>query len=121
MLNKYDIILIAIVISLAGIMALGLGKNLGYPSNQVKISIDTNEYATYNSAKNQTINIDIDENHNVIEIEDGKVKMTEANCPDGYCLKQGPITQGNETIVCLPNKLMIEFVGKKSSVDTVVG
>ena len=39
--------------------------------------------------------------------------MTEADCPDGYCKRQGEISTEKETIVCLPHKLVVEIQGAK--------
>ena len=47
--------------------------------------------------------------HNVIEISGGFAVMTEANCPDGHCLHQPPITYTGQTIVCLPNRLVVQI------------
>ena len=47
--------------------------------------------------------------YNVILVEDGGVRMEEANCPDGLCVKQGIITNGNSVIVCLPNRVSIRI------------
>ena len=47
---------------------------------------------------------------NVLTIEEGKAKMTEADCPDKLCMKQKPIHKRNETIVCLPNLLVVTAV-----------
>ena len=39
--------------------------------------------------------------------------MTEATCPDHLCMKQHAIDSKGGTIVCLPNKVVIE--GTKAS------
>lgn len=56
---------------------------------------------------------------NEFEIKDGKVKMTHANCPDKYCIKQGSIDSTGEQIVCLPHGLVIriERTGKPEKED----
>lgn len=50
---------------------------------------------------------------NVLVIEDGAAYIREANCP-GYqdCVETGRISRVGETIVCLPNKLVVEIVGE---------
>ena len=56
---------------------------------------------------------------NVVTIKDGKVAVTEADCPDGYCMARG-FCSGGAQIVCLPNRLVITFLGPQE-VDGVVG
>lgn len=56
---------------------------------------------------------------NVITVKDGAIAVTHADCPDGYCMKRG-FCDGGVQIVCLPNRLVIRFVGEQS-VDAVVG
>ena len=56
---------------------------------------------------------------NVITVKDGKVAVTEADCPDGYCMDRG-FCSGGAQIVCLPNRLVLHFTGD-SDVDFVVG
>ncbi len=55
----------------------------------------------------------INDGTNVLAIEDGKAYMKEANCP-GYqdCVETGKISRVGETIVCLPNKVVVEIVGE---------
>lgn len=45
--------------------------------------------------------------YNQLEIKDGKVRMTEASCPDHICVKTGEICCAHQTIACLPNKVLI--------------
>ena len=49
------------------------------------------------------------DSYNVIEIAEGGVRMKEADCPDQYCVKHAPIDKVNETIVCLPHKVVLEI------------
>lgn len=54
---------------------------------------------------------------NTIEIKDGKVRMMEALCPNLECVHQGWISRGHQSIVCLPNKLVVTIEGDSSVVD----
>ena len=56
---------------------------------------------------------------NVITVKDGKIAVTHATCPDGYCMHRGYCNSGAQ-IVCLPNRLVIRFTGKQP-IDAVVG
>ena len=56
---------------------------------------------------------------NVVTIADGKIAVTEATCPDHYCMKRGFCDSGTE-IVCLPNRMTIRFLGHQE-IDAVVG
>ena len=59
---------------------------------------------------------------NKVVINDGKVSMTEADCPDELCVKTGKISRVGETIVCLPNRVVVEIKGSPDddSIDSVV-
>ena len=57
--------------------------------------------------------------YNVITVRDGKIGVTEASCPDHYCMMRGFCDSGTE-IVCLPNRLSIRFLGEQE-VDALVG
>lgn len=50
---------------------------------------------------------------NHVVIENGSVRMTAASCPDQVCVQSGPISQPGQTIVCLPNRIVIEITGEK--------
>lgn len=56
---------------------------------------------------------------NRVTVKDGKIGVTEATCPDHYCMNRGFCNSGAQ-IVCLPNKLVIRFTGEQE-IDGVVG
>ena len=59
------------------------------------------------------------EGKNTVTVRDGKIAVTDADCPDHYCMDRG-FCSGGVQIVCLPNKLVIKFVGS-TAVDGVAG
>lgn len=56
---------------------------------------------------------------NVVTVKDGKVAVTEADCPDHYCMDRGWCNSGAQ-IVCLPNRLVLGFTGEQS-IDGISG
>ena len=56
---------------------------------------------------------------NVVTVKDGKIAVTQATCPDHYCMQRGFCDSGR-SIVCLPNRLVIEFVDGRE-IDGAVG
>ncbi|MBR1972563.1 MAG: NusG domain II-containing protein [Oscillospiraceae bacterium] len=57
--------------------------------------------------------------YNTLTVKNGKIAVTEASCPDHYCMHRGYCNSGTD-IVCLPNRLVIRFVGG-DTIDAVVG
>lgn len=55
----------------------------------------------------------------IIKTKKNKVKVEEENSPLHICSRQGWIEKSYETIVCLPNKIIIKIEDKKE-IDTVV-
>ena len=58
---------------------------------------------------------------NVILVEKGQISMTDADCPDGLCIKQGAITGDARPIVCLPNNVVIKLTNDENDVDAISG
>ena len=55
---------------------------------------------------------DEENGYNIIEVEDGYVSVTEANCPDKVCVDTGKIKDMGGVIACLPHKLIITVEGE---------
>ena len=59
---------------------------------------------------------------NILIIQDGQAWMSEANCPDLICVRQGKIHYTGQVITCLPNRLTVTIEGGESGgVDLIVG
>lgn len=46
---------------------------------------------------------------NIIQIQDHQICVMDAECPDHTCVKMGELKSNAAPIVCLPNKLVIQF------------
>ena len=56
---------------------------------------------------------------NLIVVEDGQIRVKEASCPDQICVQRG-YCSGGAPVVCLPNRLVITFLGT-SDLDVSTG
>ncbi len=57
---------------------------------------------------------------NLLVIRDGYADIAEADCPDKICVHQRKIHYKGETIVCLPNRVVISIEGgEEGEVDAV--
>ena len=110
MFKKADIILGVLLLALGfGILALLQGFSV--PGDSVAVTVDGKLQGVYDLSKNRVVQIDSANGHNTMEIRDGQVSMTEADCPNGDCLAFGSIRHTNQVIVCLPNKVVLTLRG----------
>ena len=63
--------------------------------------------------------IEKDGHTNILLVEEGRISMKSADCPDKLCVKQGEISSGAYPIVCLPNKIVIRINSDNSAADAV--
>ena len=107
-MKKNDWILVAVILVLAGIGFL-IYTDLGrQAAGIVKVTVDGELFGTYSLKKEQEIKI---KDTNYLMIKDGQAHMMEADCPDQVCVEHISISKNKETIVCLPNKVIVEIVG----------
>ena len=87
---------------------------------RAQISSGGNVVKTVNLHENQQFTITAENGgENTVTVRDGKIAVTAATCPDHYCMKRGFCASGTD-IVCLPNKLVIHFIGAQG-VDAAAG
>ena len=117
MKNKYWVMLFGAVFALC--LVLALLRSLGTPAELVRIK-SGDRITTVDLQENQEFTLEAEDGgYNIVTVKDGKIAVTEADCPDQYCVKQGFCNSG-EQIVCLPHKLVISFL-VESEIDGAVG
>ena len=113
-LRRNDVVLVVLLLLAAtvGVIYLFLFRDEG---PVVNVTVDGKPYGTYSLSDNIShviITGKASENFNSFVIENGKVFMKEASCPDGICVNHRPIFRDGESIVCLPNRVVITVVGE---------
>ena len=64
---------------------------------------------------------DADGHENIVEVEPGRIRVSEANCPDQVCVRTGWLSSGQRPIVCLPARLTIKLEGHAAAADGIDG
>lgn len=82
-----------------------------YRENELLYSVDLD-------AVTESYTIDL--GTNTVRIENGRICMESADCPDKLCVKRGAVSTGALPIVCLPNKIYVTVTGG-GSYDAVSG
>ena len=119
-MKKKDFIIVAVVLLLAGVLALVFRFTGGEPGGRVQVKVDGKVVGTYALVEEQRVPFDTKYGHNTLVIEGGKAHIEDADCPDHYCEQQGEVSKTGETLVCLPHKLVAEAVaGEASDVGVV--
>ncbi len=96
----------AAALSLTALFCFSLLKKDGA---YAAVSVGGKVHSRYPLSENTTVEIATEYGHNTLKIENGKARITSADCPDGLCKHHACIYSKGESIVCLPNKLVVEI------------
>lgn len=72
-----------------------------------KVIISKNNETVFEGKLNENKTVDLESN--VIEIKNDKVWVKEADCNNQICVNHKAISKKGESIVCLPNKVLVEI------------
>ena len=116
-MKKKDIILIAAVLAIS-LISLAAIKMTQKDGKEVIVTVEGKEVYKTSIKKDQIYQIPEKNGTNVMQIKDGKVTMIEATCPDHYCMKQKAVDEHGGSIICLPNKVVIEGENTAEDLDS---
>ena len=84
------------------------GESSGHDAGlTVTVTVDGKLYGEYPLARDTAVEILSESGHNLLVIRDGAALVEDASCPDGICAAHRPISRNGESIICLPNKVVI--------------
>jgi hypothetical protein len=115
-MNKNDIKLLIVVLIFIILLFIFLHKpnnkallaNIYYKNDLLmSVSLSTNNIYSVNGDNGPVL----------IEVNDNKIRVIEENSNYHYCSKQGYISNVGESIICLPNKIIIELPSDEVDVE----
>ncbi len=103
-IKRGDIIITATVLSVAVIIGLIL---IFTSKSGEKVIIKEDNRVTYTLYLHTDKTVSL--SGNTVEIKNGRVDVTNATCKNQICVKHKQISNKGESIVCLPNKVIVEI------------
>lgn len=115
-MKKADIILLSVIL-LIGIIGISLYFITGKSEDYVSVCVDGETIGVYSLNTDCEIPIRSGNGENILLIQNGTAQMTSANCPNQDCVLHKEISQSNESIVCLPHKVVITVIKEPEEGD----
>ena len=115
-MKKADfLILIAIAALSAAPLLFLLGRN---SRGTVTVTVKKDDTVIYSGDIREDRSVRIPGTGNVVTIENGKVRMSEADCRDQLCIKEG-YADALHPVVCLPNRITVTVMKEETEYDAI--
>lgn len=118
--KKADALLL-LALFLAGLLVAGILVLTGRNGATVQVRVSGEVTASYPLDTDRTVVIEgADGGTNTLVIRDGEAFVESASCPDGLCVGMGHIKRSGQSVVCLPNEVVVEITeGETGEADAV--
>ncbi len=103
-MKKGDIV---IIVSVAAAFIASVVLLIGLSGQGSTVTVKQNNEIVYSEKLSYDVTVTLDTN--TVVIKDGIVYMSNATCKNQVCVNSGKISKKGESIVCLPNKVIVEI------------
>ena len=117
-IKKADIILFICLILIGGALSY-LAFSGSSTGDLVVVKVNGEIYGKYSLSKDRTITVNRNGHMNKIPIKGGKVQVSKSSCKNQICVKQGSISTTHQSIVCIPNRVVVSIEGKDGEYDVI--
>lgn len=116
-MKKGDIVIIVVGLVSAALVYFGYQLSFDQTTSRLlvvrsegvivsELAIDATTQASYT--------VDNQYGSNTIIVNNGHVYISEATCCNQICVKDGPIEKIGQSLICLPNRVTVEIMGKSN-------
>ena len=117
-MKKNDWILAGVIVVIAAVVLLFQLTRKNSGEGEVSVSVDGEKFGIYSLTEDRTVDIN---GTNRLIIENGTARMEWADCSDQICVEHNAISREGESIICLPNKVVVAVEsGEEAELDGVV-
>lgn len=113
-MKKNDFILITLLLIAAAAIYLICSVNSKNDNSIVQVLIDGKEKGSYSLYKDGEYRIETKYGYNILLVKDKTASVKEASCHDRTCVHSSTIAHTGESIICLPNRLVIKIIEKNN-------
>lgn len=104
--------LLALLLAAAGVSFLS-ASDLMSPGSSVVVEVEGRTVWKLNLDHASRTTVRGSRGPLTVEVVDGAVAVTKADCPNRVCMKTGWRSRSGDIIVCVPNRTIIRILGKK--------
>lgn len=119
-ISKKDILIIVASLGIGCILLITFLLLPTKDNASVIVTLDGQVIKTMSLYSNTTYTCQNNENYNIIVVNNGIVNVKEASCKNQICVHHFPISKNGETIVCLPNKLVVSIKNENGKQPDIV-
>lgn len=101
-----DIFLLVFLLSMS-VSGIFFIKEVMPKSTNVIIEVDGKQRYSLPLGTDSVTEVKGPEGPTIVEVKNGKVRVTESECPGKICVKQGWVDRG--AIVCIPNRIIVRL------------
>jgi len=117
LLKPADVIIIFLIVAFAGASFTFPPQNAG---EKFVVSHDGKIILEGELSKDSEYSINGSLGEMKLLVRDGKISVVKSNCSRKLCIKRGSIAKQGESIICVPNRVIITIQGK-GKVDGITG
>ena len=124
--KKMDIVIIVVLI-ISSFIPHFIYSSIGSKNNKdlyatIKVDGEIHNTIDLPTTSEEKFIIQTENGTNTILVNNNEINIVHADCKDELCVKQGSISKIGKTLICLPNKLIIEIKGDEydSSDDLIL-
>ena len=85
----------------------------------VQVNFQGKTYGNFSLFQNKEMSLSGKEGESIIEIKEGRVRFAKSPCKNQYCVQQGWIHFTGQMLICIPNEVSIEVLGKTKAYDSL--
>lgn len=119
MTNKKLILIFACVFLVFSAAAIIIG-GIQPEENVAVITVNGELYRQVDLSSDDNFVIETSKGKNSVTVKNNEIYVNDASCPDQLCVRHGILKNKYDAIVCLPNKVVIEYK-TNTDVDAVAG
>jgi len=111
-----DVLLVFLLFFLTALIYMLNPKN---NSGSIVEIIHGKLFYRYSLFKKRTISLNTHNGPYKIQISGNKVSIIETKCRFKTCKKMGPIVKSGESMICIPNSIVVRIKGSLKKVDVI--
>ena len=85
----------------------------------VQVNFQGQTYGNFSLSQDKKISLIGKEGESIIEIKEGRARFKSSPCKNQYCVQQGWIHLTGQMLICIPNEISIEILGKSKAYDSL--